>query len=688
MADYTSLAIGINRYQYIQPLSYAQNDAQAIHQLLVEETELPPNQALMLTDVSPWVENQSTEPTREVIDYWLDQWLPKQATSLLWFFFSGYGVSWQGEDYLMPMDGNPTNIPQTAIRIQDLVTKIQAAGFKDILMLLDINRSPGVIADQSVGGHIAQLAPEQGISLVLSSQVEETSHEAVALGHGIFTAALLEGLRYYGPQTNLDCLGQYLYERLPELSEHHWRPMQHPLIIIPSVDSAQASLLPGGGVVEAIEADVVTTDVVTVEPVLPSAPPDAVSPTDLDAFPTELLPEPLPDPDEALAAAENALANDGTGLTPTLPPFGATPPPRSSTEALHSDSEAEVVPQNPPEGTEPPTAPIVPEPLSSNINPPPKKQSSWLWWGALLLIVLGALGFLFLFLNRRPAPVAVDVPLTEPTESIPGSVPTTPGNNNAPAVLEPPTAESPQQPPSQPPSPPTSPPTPPNTAATNLPQEPAPSPTPANPAIAAPRTVEESQAILAKARTYIQANQASGFSQAIAEASKIPPGAPLYAEAQADIVRWGQVILDIARGRANQGEFGNAIAAAQLITPAQTTVHPDAQQQIAQWQGQFEQQKQNSETIRTARRQIRYTQASSYSQAIITLRAIPENQPGYRQAQDLIDRWSNQIHLIANSRAARGDYNQAIETAKLVPPNTASYDAAQKAIARWQEGRP
>ncbi|TVQ54142.1 MAG: peptidase C14, partial [Spirulina sp. DLM2.Bin59] len=94
MSDYTALAIGINRYQYIQPLNYAQDDAQALHQLLVEETELPPHQALLLTEASPWVGNHSTEPTRDHIWHWVDTWLTAQTGSLLWFFFSGYGVSW------------------------------------------------------------------------------------------------------------------------------------------------------------------------------------------------------------------------------------------------------------------------------------------------------------------------------------------------------------------------------------------------------------------------------------------------------------------------------------------------------------------------------------------------------------------------------------------------------------------
>ncbi|NEO84245.1 MAG: hypothetical protein F6J87_08325 [Spirulina sp. SIO3F2] len=645
MADYTSLAIGINRYQYIQPLSYAQQDAQAIHQLLVEETELPPEQALMLTDASPWVEQHTTEPTQATIQYWLNQWLPRQPKGLLWFFFSGYGVTWQDEDYLMPIDGNPADIPGTALHLPTVVNQIQQAGFQKILMLLDINRSPGVIAGQSVGSQIAQLAPEQGVSLVLSSQVEEASHEHGALGHGMFTAALLEGLRYYSANLTLDKLSHYLYERLPELSEHHWRPMQHPLIIIPSIESAQEPLLPRLES-ENIQMAAAPTPVLTAPPIEPKSPqPDPVEAAvsdDPDVLPPELLPEPLEAPPEAIAALNTP--DVAAGNEPSLPPFGATPPPRGAVEN----------PTPPP--TEPPqplAAPAVPEPLPRR-SQPTQKQQSWLWYGSGALVFLGLLGVLWFFQNRDQAPV-VEVPTPEAVD--PSS------NDSSAAAPAPPTSALP-------------------TATENPPAaQPTPSPS-------VPTTLAESQAILAKARTYIQSNQATGFSQAIAEASKIPPGAPLHAEAQADISRWSQVILDIARGRANQGDFAGAIAAAQLVSAQSAPAHQTAQQQLGQWQAQAEQQKKNSETIRTARRQIRATQASSFSDGIQTLRTIPAGQPGYGQAQDLIERWSKQIYLLANSRARQKNYKQAITTAQLVPQGTPSYDAAQQAIARWQQGKP
>ncbi len=604
MSDYTALAIGINRYQYIQPLNYAQDDAQALHQLLLEETELPPHQALLLTEASPWIGNHSTEPTQENIWHWVDTWLAAQTGSLLWFFFSGYGVSWQGVDYLMPMDGNPADIPGTGIAAKELLTRLQGNGQRRVLALLDINRSPGVIAGETAGGQLAQIAPEMGVSLILSSQLEESSHEAVALGHGMFTAALLEALRYYGPQTTLDGISSYLYERLPELSEHHWRPVQHPLIIIPSIEFAQAPLFPQGAGAE--PAPVAPAPVIA--PVMPIEP-------DSEELPPELAADPIGPMPAELAAEVEPEPEPARSLD--LPPFSPPPP------------EMPLIPT---------TAPTVPGP--ANIQPPaPKKmEHSWLLWGGGLLLILGILGiFNLLFGDRSPQPETV----TEPGQEIPTTIPPTPGVEVETAPIAP----------------------------------------------AAPPTLAESQAILAQARTYIQNNQASGFSRAIAEAGRIPPGAPLYEEAQADIERWSAVILDLAKGRASQGQFDGAIAAAQLIPASQAAQYEAAQQNISQWTQSAATQKENAEKIREARRLIRYTQASSFLQGINLLKTIPQGQPGHQQAQALINLWQEQIYLIANSRAARGEFEQAIATARLVPADAPSHAAAQTAISRWERGQ-
>ncbi len=679
MANYSSIAIGINRYQFIQPLSYAQADAQAIHSFLVEETELPAAQALLLTDASPWLDNQSTYPTREAILQWLQPPARPVQRPFLWFFFSGYAAHQDGRDYLLPIDANPTDPAATGIPAEQVVELLAQHGAEHIVLLLDINRSPNPAAGANIGAEIVQMAQDKGLICVLSCQLEETSHESMALGHGMFAVALLEVLRYYRHDLTLDRLARYLCDRLPELSQHHWRPVQNPLILMPSLDLVERSLLP-----VAVESDgdepVASRETSAAAPVLELDQEDSLSNGKGSAT--------------ALTDPGNGRNGNSSLQLPTFGNGGEEPPSEEPTGGV-DDIREDIAPAIPPASTARARAP----------------RWRWLLWGSAAL----AIALLAAWLWSRRQPAVVDAP-TEPVAESPAVEPASePPAATAPAPTDAETAAvpSPATAPEGAGSPAASPTegnaagtedapattdagadtsaettnttTPETTDATAAAATGGQAPAPSATAAAAPQTVGASRAILARARTFIQSNQASGFSRAIIEARKIPPGAPLYDEARNDIQRWSQVILDIARGRAARGQFDSAIAAAKLVSPDQGAIYQDAQQHLARWPQQAQQQATNLKVISDARRTIDYTQASSYNQAISMLQAIPPGQPGHLEAQALRDRWSKQIYLIANSRAAQGNLDQAIATAQLVPVNTSHYEQAQAAIARWQQ---
>ena len=67
-----AISVGINQYQRFQPLSYAQHDAQAMHQFLIETAGIPAEQCLLLTETSPPQWGKSTYPDRQTIQSWLD----------------------------------------------------------------------------------------------------------------------------------------------------------------------------------------------------------------------------------------------------------------------------------------------------------------------------------------------------------------------------------------------------------------------------------------------------------------------------------------------------------------------------------------------------------------------------------------------------------------------------------------
>ncbi|NEP00189.1 MAG: peptidase C14 [Symploca sp. SIO2E9] len=616
MANYACVAIGISRYQFLQPLSYGDADAQSLQQFLVEQASLPSEHCLLLTDTSPRFGEYSTYPSRENILSWLEAVGQNSLTdgsnttalNWRWFFFSGYGVSWQQVDYIMPIDGNPEDIPGTGIPMQFLFESLKTQGNENLLVLLDINRSPGFEAGNPPGRETVELAHEMGISLVLSSQLDEFSHEAAALGNGIFTAALLEALRYYHCQTTLNNLYQYLHSRTPELSHHHWRPLQTPLLVMPINTPTQGLILP-------------------------------------------LIANPLQK--ERLVVGSNGAVINNTGEETNS--TGANSSTITDSSTPQTGTNTSLVPRNPAplNQIEPKPGAIVSYP--NNQSRSDSNQNRWwqrllLWGGAALIL---ALIIAAVVLRNRESFITQQAlePVSKPS---PQTSLTNPNTEI--------TASSPVP------------------AATLSTQESAstiPKPDPIR--------IHKNQTTLAQAKGLIQPNQASLFSQAITVARKVQPGDPLYEEAQENIRRWSLVILDLAEGRAKQGNFQGAIAAAQLVSKENSSVHIKAQEKIEQWQVLFKQQQQNQAIIQAARQKVERYQASSYNRAISILRKVPSGQPGYTEAQELISQASRTIYLIANSRAARGNFEHGIETAALVPKNTPYYQDAQKAIARWQK---
>ncbi len=626
MANHACVAIGINRYQFLQPLSYGQADAQALRQFLVGQASLPSNECLLLTDTSPLVDDQSTYPSRENILSWLraNHQNSRQSETWRWFFFSGYGVNWQNADYLMPIDGNPDDIPGTGISMRSLFESLKAQGSENILVLLDINRASGLQSGIPVGAQAVELARQMGIVLVLSSQLDQFSHEASALGHGLFTEALLEALGYYHTDTTLEHLEQYLHARLPELSQHHWRPVQTPLTVVPSEAQRQQLILPS----------------VKNQPIKERTP-VGVSST--------FIPK-------AKLETENGYIEDSRN--------GATPGQKTPLSATQTRPTTSLI--SPPTVTSTP-ATYKPGAMVASPERQPKRHVNTPWWQQLLLWGGGAVLILALMI----AAVVFRNRDAFTTKSI----------NETPATRELPTSPTAQEPLT------TSPPSPTAKASPTVSSNPSDKLLVAAPQKPTPTRLQANQAALDQAKRLIRPNQASLFSKAIVQARTVKPGEPLYQQAKQDITRWSEVILDLAEGRANQGNFGGAMAAAQLVPKDNPSVYAKAQKTINQWKVLTNQQRQNQAIIQAAKKQIQPNQASSYNRSLTTLRKIPVGQPGYAEAQQLIAQGSQKIYLIAQSRASQGKFKEAVQAAALVPANTPSYEAAQKAIAKWKQGK-
>ncbi len=188
-------------------------------------------------------------------------------------------------------------------------------------------------------------------------------------------------------------------------------------------------------------------------------------------------------------------------------------------------------------------------------------------------------------------------------------------------------------------------------------------------------------------RTYLDNTQASPFNRAIEQAQKIEADSPFYPQAQADIARWSETILDIAQGRASNQNFAGAIAAANLVPQAEAPAELVAQQAteaVEDWQRRARRSNLYADYLVEAKKIINSNHASSYSQAIGILRQITPEANEYLEAQSLIRQWNKQIYLIVEHRAAKGNFSGAMAAAALVPQDSPYYQAAKISMSIWK----
>jgi len=160
MANYWAIAIGINQYRCFQPLLYAQRDARELWNYWVSEGRFAPEHCLLLTDGLD-ADQSIPYPSRDTLASAIVQMCQQlQPDDVLWCFFSGYGVHFQGKDYLMPEEGNPTQVLETGIPLESVFTTLKAAPTNKIMLILDANRSQGALDVNGFGQETIALATQ------------------------------------------------------------------------------------------------------------------------------------------------------------------------------------------------------------------------------------------------------------------------------------------------------------------------------------------------------------------------------------------------------------------------------------------------------------------------------------------------------------------------------------------------
>ena len=623
MANNWAITIGINQYQFFQPLGCAQADADALRDYLVTEGGFLSQKCLLMTDTSAPFGDRSTYPTKNNIlrlveDLAASHWQPQDK---LWVFFSGYGVNQNGKDYIMPIAGNSDCIEETGIDVRSLLQVIQITGVNS-LVLFDFNRTFGSQGNNYVGQETIDLAQELKISTILSCQPEQFSHESRKLGHGFFTAALLEAL-YSGYGKNITDLEGYLSIRTPEMCHHYWRPMQNPVTIIgsdnPGLESS--SKVPGIDKLKNKSSQAQSTNTNISGEIFST---DKAAPRLQENYFKNYTNW---QPNQSDYNVETSISPVSPPHLPQFPEFRESPNPITAVQEF-------------------------PEPtLKKEREEKNFINKQMLLCGGITLVFLGLIAAVILRnqtgfqsnKGRIQQDNSGDINFSQRQTDV-KILPKLKGTNLPPSVV----ANSKPQ----------------NTLNSN--------------------TEKQNQALLSLAKMSLKKDQATDLNQAITIARQIKPGEAMYEEAQENIQIWSLMIFNLAEGRAKRGEYGTAIAAAKLISK-DNLLYSKVQIALKKWQLQAQEYFTNKNLLDAAKLLIKNRQASTYNRAIAVATKISAGELGYENAQKSIARWSEKILDIAHKRANRGQLKNAIQTATLVPENAPIYKKAQDAIKQWQK---
>ncbi|HEX8187089.1 MAG TPA: caspase family protein, partial [Pyrinomonadaceae bacterium] len=204
-----ALVVGVDSYADAQigGLAGAANDARLLAAALVERAGFPAEQVVLLASGEP----PERQPTRGQILRRLSNLAGAvPPDGLLLFSFAGHGVERGGRAFLLPSDaqlnGDVELLEQTAVGADWVRKRIEAAGVRQVLMLLDACRDDPAAGRSAAGGALTETYRRafnlelrnrgvEAFATIYATAVGGRAYEYREKRHGYFTWALVEGLR-------------------------------------------------------------------------------------------------------------------------------------------------------------------------------------------------------------------------------------------------------------------------------------------------------------------------------------------------------------------------------------------------------------------------------------------------------------------------------------------------------------
>lgn len=225
--DNFALVMGISRYPSLPEASFAERDAQAMRRHLVA-LGYPERNIIAL--VGP-------DASRAGLAKNLETKLARLANerSTVFFYYSGHGAPdpVTGEAYLVPYDGDPEFLKDTAYPLSQLQRKLGALKAKRVIVAIDacfsgvggrsvLPKGTRPLVTKLKGG----LSGSEKLVVISASADNQISGTADGSGHGLFTYYFLKGLNgeaARGGSVTVQGLYEYLKPKVMDEASRHNR---------------------------------------------------------------------------------------------------------------------------------------------------------------------------------------------------------------------------------------------------------------------------------------------------------------------------------------------------------------------------------------------------------------------------------------------------------------------------------
>ena len=191
------LAVGINEYKnkYLKlQLAYSVPDATSI----IDRFKKLGEPLFDRVAIHPLMDYQAT---REGIRNAIINMPGVEPDDTVVLYFAGHGITIDSEWYFLPWEINSSrnnDILRQGVPSQSLFSDIVSLPVQNVLLILDSCHSGGAVDTFTHLAHKAPLAKRMyatGIHVASASSSQQNANEVNTLGHGIFTQAILDGLK-------------------------------------------------------------------------------------------------------------------------------------------------------------------------------------------------------------------------------------------------------------------------------------------------------------------------------------------------------------------------------------------------------------------------------------------------------------------------------------------------------------